>query len=155
GDVGQDEEIAAGSDEPEEETQNAGQDAPRLKSLWPASVGVSLLVPRESTAIQATVSFAEYGVEPTEVAGRKRPVPYWRRKPCQTIEIKVTLEPALLRAGVPLPNTTGLSLCGRIQDVQKAHGVPEGTRALALFLINRRSVGEKGRRDEQFIFQVT
>src|SRR5690606_15841104 len=36
GDVGQDEEIAAGSDEPEEETQNAGQDAPRLKSLWPA-----------------------------------------------------------------------------------------------------------------------
>lgn len=153
-DVGQDEELAAGNDTDEEETQSAGQDAPRLKSFWPASIGLSLLLPAESTTVRVSVSFAEYVMEPTEIAERRKPASYWRRKPRQTIEIDVSLDPDVLRSGVPLPHTSGLSLSGRIQDVQKAHGVPEGTRALALFLINRRNVGEKGRRDEQFIFQV-
>src|SRR5690606_4910562 len=116
--------------------------------------GISLLVPPSAETVTATVRFAEYIVEPTRVEGRRRPVDYWRRKPKQTITVEVPLRPESLERGIPLPNTVGLVLTGRIQDVENAHGVPAGTRALALFLVNRRTPGEKGRRDEQFIFQV-
>ena len=36
----------------------------------------------------------------------------------------------------------------------EGHGLPEGTRALSLFIVNERSAGERGRQDEQFLFQV-
>ena len=35
-----------------------------------------------------------------------------------------------------------------------AHGLPDGARALAVFLVNQREPGERGKLDEQFAFQV-
>lgn len=153
-DVGQDEELAAGDDEPEEETQNAGQEEPRLRTFWPASIGLSVLVPAKAERVRARVSFAEYKVEPTAVEGRRRPVNFWRRKPRRTVDVDVPLDATRLGAGILVPDADRLVLIGRIQDVHKAHGVPQGTRALALFLVNRRSGADRGRRDEHFIFQV-
>jgi hypothetical protein len=153
-DVNQDDELAAGPDEPEEETQNVGEEEPRRRNLWPASIGMSLLVPYTPNAVSVTVRFAEYVIEPTSVEGRRQPFRWWRRKPKQTITVKVPLDPAELEAGTRLPDTVGLVLAGQIRDAEKAHGVPPGTRALAIFLVNKRPPGDKGRRDEQFIFQV-
>lgn len=153
-DATQEDELAAGSDEPEEETQSVGQEEPRRRNLWPASIGVSLLVPPASSAVHVTVCFAEYVMEPTPTEGRRQPMRYWRRKPKQTLDVDVPLDPAVLANSLRVPDTVGLVLTGQIRDAQTAHGVPPGTRALALFLVNRRPPGDKGRRDEQFIFQV-
>jgi hypothetical protein len=154
-DVGQDETLGAGSDEPEEETQNAAaEEDNKRRNLWPASIGMSVLVPAETRAVHATVRFAEYIIEPVPQPGRRQPLRWWRRKPKQTISVDVQLDPKVLETGVRLPNTVSLIVAGQIRDVEKAHGVPAGTRALALFLVNQRTPGEPGRRDEQMIFQV-
>ncbi len=36
----------------------------------------------------------------------------------------------------------------------EGHGLPPGTRALSLFVVNERAAGNRGRQDEQFLFQV-
>lgn len=144
-------ELAAGSDEPEEENQAAGAEEPQRRNLLPASIGMSVLVPRGVSKVHATVRFAEYFADKDPDGGRKR---FWRRKPRQTIEIDVPLAGDGLIKGIPLPNTVSLLLQGQVRPVRKARGIEEGTQALALFLVNRRSVGDRGRRDEQFIFQT-
>ncbi len=151
--VGEDDQLAAGDDEPEEETAGSTSEEPKRRNLWPASLGMSLLLPREATVIHATVRFAEYSIE-LVASGRKQPAKWWRRKPKQSIALDVPLEPKTLAKGVAVPNTVGLVLTGQLREVERAHGVDAGTRALSLFLVNQRTPGEKGRRDEQMIFQV-
>ncbi|MBK9260675.1 MAG: hypothetical protein IPM54_12740 [Polyangiaceae bacterium] len=149
-----DEDLGAGSDEPEEENPGGAdvREDPR-PNLWPASMGMSVLLPKETRSVQAIVRFAEYVPETVKAeGGRGKRV--WKRKPRQTISVPVPLDPASLNNGIPLPNTVGIKLIGQLKPVEHARGIPEGTQALALFVVNRRGQGERGRRDEQMIFQV-
>jgi len=146
-----DDELGAGSDEPEEENQASGTEEPQRRNLLPASIGMSVLVPVGVTKVRATVRFAEYVAEKDPDGGRRR---FWRRKPKQTIEIDVPLVGEILEKGISLPNTVSLLLQGQVRPVVHARGIDDGTQALALFLVNRRATGDKGRRDEQFIFQT-
>ncbi|PKN50069.1 MAG: hypothetical protein CVU63_00355 [Deltaproteobacteria bacterium HGW-Deltaproteobacteria-20] len=153
-DVTADDALAAGSDEPEEETQGANVDEPKRRNLWPASIGVSVLVPAQTAGVRATVRFAEYGIELTPQPGRRQPARWWRRKPRQVASVDVPLDAEVLRNGLRVPDTVGLVLYGQFREVEKAHGVAPGTLALAVFLVNERPSGDRGRRDEQLIFQV-
>lgn len=153
-DVAEDDSLGVGDDENEEETHGSTQEEPKGRNLWPASIGMSVLLPAGAKSVKVAVRFAEYFVEQVRQADRKRPQPRWRRKPKQTIEVTVPLDRAQLEAGIGLKDTTGLVLEGRLQVVGKSRGVLEGTQALALFLVNRRTAGEKGQRDLEFIFQV-
>ncbi|MEZ4308560.1 MAG: DNA/RNA helicase [Polyangiaceae bacterium] len=154
GDAGADEELAVGPDEPEEETQGSTSEEPKRRNLWPASIGMSVLVPGGAKEVRATVRFAEYSTEPVVLPGRKQAARFWRRKARQTITEVVPLDAGVLQNGIRLRDTTGLVLEGQIREVEKVHGMPGGTRALSLFLVNRRPTGERGRRDEQIVFQV-
>jgi len=136
--VAEDDPLAIGDDENEEETHGSAQEEPKGRNLWPASVGISVLLPAAAKSVQVFVRFAEYFVEQVRVADKKRPQPRWRRKPKQTIEVEVKLDRELLEKGIHLTDTTGLVLEGRLQPVDKSRGV-EGTQALALFLVNRGS----------------
>ncbi|WP_437947562.1 DISARM system helicase DrmA [Sorangium sp. So ce296] len=150
-----DDSLGAGPDEPEEENQGGGEEPEdKRPNLWPASLGMSVLVPRETRAVKATVRFAEYFPETVKPEGRGRGRRVWKRKPRQTIAAEVPLDAQILAKGIRLQNTVGIVLYGQIKAVEHARGIPEGTHALALFVVNQRGQGERGRRDEQMIFQV-
>ena len=152
--VAEDDPLAIGDDENEEETHGSAQEEPKGRNLWPASVGISVLLPAAAKSVHVFVRFAEYFVEQVRASDKKRPQPRWRRKPKQTIELLIPLDRQQLENGIHLKDTTGLVLEGRLQPVDKSRGVAAGIQALALFLVNRRSAGEQGRRDVEFIFQV-
>ncbi|HXV60097.1 MAG TPA: DISARM system helicase DrmA, partial [Vicinamibacteria bacterium] len=61
--------------------------------------------------------------------------------------------PKAIVAGITVPETSGVVLRGKLGPAE-GHGLPQGTRALSLFVVNERSPGERGRKDEQFLFQV-
>ncbi|WP_437720600.1 DISARM system helicase DrmA [Sorangium sp. So ce861] len=148
-----DDSLGAGPDEPEEETQGEEPDDKR-RNLWPASIGLSVLVPKETTAVKATVRFAEYTPETQKAEGRGRGRRVWKRAPRQATTVDVPLDAKALEAGIRLPNTVGLVLYGQVRAVAHARGLRDGTSALALFVVNQRGPGIQGRRDEQLVFQV-
>jgi hypothetical protein len=149
-----DEGLGAGSDEPEEETQGGEEPEDKRPQLWPASMGLSLLVPAETAAVKATVSFAEYTLEINKPDSKGRGERLWRRSPRRKLGVDVPLDPRVLENGLRLPDAAGVVLYGQLKRVEHARGLPEGTLALALFVVNQRGPATPGRRDEQFLFQV-
>jgi hypothetical protein len=124
--------------------------------------------------VRATVSFARYvrdeieadastalperaghGPRPNRRRARAKPRRrvVWKRLPERRVEVEVPLDPARLQAGMPLPGEPGVELAGRL-EVTSGPGLPVGTRALALFVVNRQESGAKDRKDEAFLFQV-
>ena len=151
-----DDEMGGGDDEDDAAEAGAAESEPKRPNRLPASMGLSVLLPEKTTAIAVTVIYSDYVPEPAEDDGQRRGGSMrlrWRRSPSVSVPMTVPLDAAKLAAGLPVPNSRGLELRGQIEDA-KAHGLPPGTRALALFLVNRRTPGEKGRVDEQFAFQV-
>jgi hypothetical protein len=149
-------ELGVGSDEDEEESAGPEPEA-KQRNLFPASMGMSVLLPARAAgdAVQATVSFAEYVPEDREVADRKRPKTVWRRVPRGPFTVEVPLDAARVEAGVAIPDCVGVWLKGRLADCGETPGLPPGTRALSLFVVNERAASEEaGRADEQFLFQV-
>jgi len=149
------EELGTGTDD-EDEDEPAPEPEPKQKNNYPASLGLSVLLPaeREGTeTITATVSFAEYVKEDRDAGDRKKKRTVWRRVPQPDRVVEIPLKAADVEKGRSLPDTPGIRVCGKIESAD-APGLPSGTRALSLFVVNERTPGEKGRQDEQFIFQV-
>ncbi|MFO0590340.1 MAG: DISARM system helicase DrmA [Polyangiaceae bacterium] len=152
-DEGADDQLGVGDDETEEETSGQEPDNKR-KQLWPASLGMSLLLPKEAREVNVTVRFAEYFLHIEKQEGKRGGKRFWKRKPRQTLTTKVPLDPAALQSGIRVKDTVGLVLEGQLKEVPQVRGLPDGAQALAIFVVNRRGAGQKGRRDEQIFFQV-
>lgn len=153
-----DDENAAGSDEDEEESTGAEPEA-KQKNLFPASMGLSVLLPSgpATDTVRAVVSFAEYVPEAREESGRKRPRTVWRRMPRGPFTIDLPLGPREVAEGVLVPDTVGVRVRGKLGEttIREADGATRAVRALSLFVVNERAPSEeRGRADEQFIFQV-
>jgi hypothetical protein len=166
-------EVAAG-DVDEHDEPTAEEPSPKQKRWHPASMGMSVLLADGPSVgmVRATVSFARYvreeiaepgasdsddeaenatGADGEEGKSRARVV--WRRLPERRVETDVPLDSDRLTAGFPLPGEPGIELAGRVEPTS-APGLPPGTRALSLFVVNRQAPGEKDRKDEAFLFQV-
>src|SRR4051812_31749486 len=160
-DVTADEELAAGDDDEEEAQGEPHEPEPKLKRRLPASMGVSVILPAQGPAkVEATVTWADYvlqSVTPPPEAPQRPSSPAarqtWRRAPRPVETVPVPLDAESLARGIEVPNSRGLKLFGRIGPA-RAHGLPDGARALAVFLVNQREPGERGKLDEQFAFQV-
>jgi len=105
---------------------------------------------RRPDAIGATVRWADYVAEEHAVEGpgdefvsRK----FWRRRPRAPVRVELPLDARTLRDGVELPDARGIWLHGRLETTA-ARGLPAGTRALSVFVVNRRGQGMQGRADE-------
>lgn len=148
------EELGAGDDETEEETGTAEAE-PKQRNRLPASMGMSVLLPpgTDKETITATLTFAEYAVEDREEQGKKRKVRYWRRHARPPVSETLVLDAKAIAKGKRVTGYPGLALKGKLA-VAETPGLDAGTRALSLFVVNERVEGEKGRQDEQFIFQV-
>jgi hypothetical protein len=148
-----DDQLGSGNDEDEDETGSDSDPDPKRKNLFPASMGMSLLLPKDATEVEVTVRYAEYTRE-TNKESRKHE---WHRQWRPAKRFVVALDAKKLRAdgdGVPVPDADGIKLVGELRAAPVMPGLPAGTQAVSLFLVNRRATGEKGRRDEQHIHQV-
>jgi len=154
----EEETLGAGSDEDEEETQ--GQDKePSAKALFPASMGLSVLIPAQVSHLDVTLHFAEYrrvmvAREGNEV--EKGGTPRWRRLPQRECSARLNVSGDLLgEDGVLLDGAPGVRIMGRREVLHGIPGIDDGTQAMSVFVVNRRNPeSDLKRRDEQFLFQV-
>jgi hypothetical protein len=158
-DMDADEELAAGEDDPK---TAADEPKPKRHCLWPASLGISVLLPAGARKITVTVAWADYVPEsdeqpqptddtPTPVSRlslRRR----WHRMPHTPVSLLVRLD----RPGnrVPIEDSRGLEVEYQLQTATSP-GLPEGTQALALFVVNRREPIDGRDADQAIAFQVS
>lgn len=140
---------------------------PKEKRLFPASIGMSMLLPIDAKEVTAIVGWADYrreeqaveseASEGTRKKGRKkRPKVLWKRTPYGPVDVLVRLDAEALRRGVEVPGSRGLRVSGELRGTHDMPGLPSGTRALSLFLVNARPAAEDKEHDEeQFAFQVS
>lgn len=156
-----DDEVAAGPDRDDEDGTSADA-GPKRKHFLPASLGLSVLLPPsadrpEGDTLKVMARWAEYRAEDHVLEDPKSDKPiekrFWRRVPQEPITVDLALDPHQLARGCELPGAPGVRLVGRLGVVQ-ARGLPDGARALSIFLVNGRGAGEKGKKDQQFLFQV-
>jgi len=128
--------------------------------LFPASVGMSVLLPPATGGRRDTVTvqlrWAEYVDESIESApGRERtkPIRTWRRIPRGPETITLPLDPKAIETGEVVPNTSGIWIGGQL-GMAEGLGLPPGTRALSIFVVNRRAPADPRLAEADTIFQV-
>ena len=117
------------------------------KGFFPSSMGLSFLVEVEAHALEVTVSWGDYrradGPEARKV---------WQRLP-RRATVRVPL--GLSAGDYDVPDSGGLQLhvVERVVDVANLQGgIPEGTRAVSVFLVNRRRPAPQGDRDRDVTY---
>ncbi|MCD6499412.1 MAG: DISARM system helicase DrmA, partial [Deltaproteobacteria bacterium] len=88
--------------------------------------------------------------------GQDKPRTVWRRVAREPVSLGLALDAAKVARGVEVPGYPGVHVTGKLAQVAAAEsqGLEPGTRALSLFVVNNRPVGERGKEDEAFLFQV-
>lgn len=172
-----DDELGAG-DDPDAAELPAPDGAPKPRgkgSFLPASLGLSVLLPPGddgalSATVSATVTWADYTALEEEDEGddsaddqeapkkgrrkSRRDRVAWVRVARPPVTLSVPLDAKTLTTGVNVPGSEGLVLVGKLA-VGDAPGLDKGTRALSLFLVNRREPTASPKQDLSFVFQVS
>ncbi len=152
----EDDEDNALEEEDDDETQAQGQEtAAKQKRLFPASIGLSVLLPPgpSSDTVDVTLSFARYLQIEDALPGEEKARRFWQRQPPVLRTVSLPLDPVKLRRGTALPGEPGVLLKGQLETTH-APGIPKDTRALSLFVVNETPIEDKRRKDEAFVFQV-
>lgn len=148
------EELGVGNDETEEDTGGSSPE-PKKKSFMPASIGLTVFVPPGVTSIEAVVSCANYEKVELEADDQGRVHKVWRRFPAAPVTEVIDLtDGSLLGDGIAVKDGRGLRLEGQVGTVQGVKGLPAGTQAVSVFLVNRRAPEGPGLRDAAYVFQV-
>jgi hypothetical protein len=151
----------------------APERASARKVFLPSSIGLSVLVSAETKSLHVTAQWGDYKLledargskegkgEGKGNGGSGKSVQYWRRN--QRAE---TLEVPLPSANgkstfKEVPNSKGLRIVTSVRTVRMTRSgdaseplLPEGTRAVAVFLVNYRPPAPDERKDEALIFQA-
>ncbi|TVS21127.1 MAG: hypothetical protein EA424_00470 [Planctomycetaceae bacterium] len=125
------------------------------RSYLPSSMGISVLVSKSVTELEAIVRYGEY-LPVEHVEGYSGPQ-HWQRVPQEEV-VSVKIGSKVPDQGVvPVANSRGVELVWSIRGVPDSDlvgGLPPGTRSLSLFVVNRRKPAPDEVHDEGFIFQV-
>jgi hypothetical protein len=125
------------------------------RSYLPSSMGVSVLVPATLHDVQAVVRYGEY-LRVELSPGASGPL-HWKRIPREEVVSVAIGRESTGQGIVPVPNSRGVELVWSVRavpDGDRDVGLPQGTRCLSLFIVNRRKAAPDELRDEGFIFQV-
>jgi hypothetical protein len=133
-----------GDDEDDPET-GPGEQGSKQPQRLPSSIGLSVFLPEGTTSVRVTVSYAEYDFESAN--GEERAS--WLRRQCGPFERDVNLDE--LGRGIQIAK--GVFLEGNVARAT-ARGIADGTTAITLFLVNRKSLAEKEKLDGVCLFQV-
>lgn len=123
----------------------------KKKSLFPSSMGLSFFVPPEAERLEVTVRWGDYSRRPFPPEdGRKTEV--WRRSPREEV-MSLTLGTETVTHRVPDSGGLVLHLLERrLDDTTTGLTIARGTRAISLFLVNRRPA-PKEKSDTAYAFQ--
>ena len=121
--------------------ESADEHRAAKRGFFPSSMGLSFLVPEAARELEVVVSWGDYaaGELPPAKAGND-PRPVWRRTPRRE-QLTLPLGPTTDER-IPVPDARGLEL-HRVERALAAgevgSAVPDATRAVSLFLVNRRT----------------
>jgi hypothetical protein len=126
------------------------------RSYLPSSMGVSILIPKGTDKLTAKIRYGDY-IRVEKEEGEEGPPVEWRRIPR---EETLTLELGNKIPGsgkVNVPNSRGVELVWSLRGVPDTGiigGLPDGTRSLSVFVVNKRVPSPDEVSDEAFIFQA-
>ncbi|MCY1062784.1 DISARM system helicase DrmA [Nannocystis sp. SCPEA4] len=131
--------------------ESAPEVAAARKGLFPSSIGLSMLVPADTRSLTVTARWGDYHPQlQTESESGGRRAPRWQRRPrAETLELP--LKPG--QTPHPIPNSGGLEFALSVRPAPTATGLPPGTRAVSVFLVNRRPTAEEAR-EQAWVFQA-
>lgn len=152
----EDDDEVGGGDADDDADTHAPEPSSKRRGRLPSSMGMSVLLSAQAAEdVFATVQWADYA--PLEETGEEKAATArrrdWSRIPRPAARLSIPLDAAKLQEGVPVPGSDGLVLQGHLA-LAEAHGLPPGTRALSLFLVNRRIPLTGVLRDAAYAFQV-
>ena len=124
------------------------------KGFFPSSMGLSFLVPKEARSIIIIVRWGDY--TPAEIEGVDgKPVSVWQRQAREEI-VAVTLKGSDDQAVHDVPRSGGLQFHiveRRISADDFDRHIPQGTRSVSVFLVNRR-IPDEANPDRAYVFQT-
>jgi hypothetical protein len=156
--------------EDEGATDDAGPpDAAATKSYLPSSMGMSLLVKKETRSISATAEWGDYifeGGEPNDSETTadngsdasdseqeaKAPRGFRRDPRLETVQIDLGSIGTEVKH-FDVPNSNGLEVAVTLRAVSSLSQLPAGTKSISVFLLNERKPNEE-RPYQSFIFQA-
>ncbi|MGB1015680.1 MAG: helicase, partial [Nannocystaceae bacterium] len=163
-----DDDFAGGNDVEADDSQ-APDPEPAIRKVFPASIGLSVLLDKRTQHLRATVRWGDYRrvfLDPDtqrevpapgtreakawrkQVGHTRKPTKAWRRTQREHADIDIPLVPATIAAGIEVADQVWLQ--GRLADA----GQGDGSLALALFVVNRRGLNEGEPREHAMLFQV-
>jgi hypothetical protein len=133
------------------------------RAVFPSSVGLSLLVPKDAQQLQVTIRWGDYrplrgaGFQPAGEAHADNVPPSWQRTD-RSADLTLNLPASQKPAEQDVPHSDGLKVAlsvRPVRDIPAFEGmVPKGTRSVSLFLVNRRHPVNDELRDTAFAFQA-
>src|SRR5439155_20395713 len=119
------------------------------------SIGVSVLVPAGATELRVTARWGDYTAR--EV-GTRPDIEWDRHERRETVAVKL-LKDRAGKPATPVPDTNGLEVVTSVRAIKRPEelsGLPAGTRAVSVFLVNRREPieGRDELKDSVFAFQA-
>lgn len=126
------------------------------RSYLPSSMGVSILLPKDANHLTATVRYGDYfRVEKDEE--EEGPAVEWRRIPREST-LTIDFDGKVPASGkVDIINSRGIELVWSLRGVPDTGivgGLPDGTRSVSVFLVNKRTPSPDEVSDEGFVFQA-
>ena len=152
---------------------NAPEATSARKAFFPSSMGLSVLVPRDTTKLQVRISWADYAPmvegegdtaggasggeasESEETEGESDPgarVLGWRRL-LREAEVPVALEEGDPES-TDIPDGEGLKVVVSVRPVGDTDLVPADFRSVSVFLVNQRQPSPDMTRDAAYVFQA-
>ena len=166
-----DEEIDGNEDAAATDDSTPPDRAAARRGLLPSSMGLSVLVLKKVTELHVTVSWGDYNFEGGEApkdndfgaddsdgaaSGRANPSGTsrgYRRAPrTESVTVSIPIPGQNLKQ-CEVPNSGGLSIVVTAREVGYYPRLPQGTRSVSVFLVNKR-VPDKERRYKSFAFQT-
>ena len=157
----------------EGDDDNAPEATSARKAFFPSSMGLSVLVPRDTTKLQVRVAWADYtpmvegegdkaggasggeATESGETEAESDPgarFPDWRRL-SREAEVVVALQEGD-PASKDIPDGDGLKVVVSVRPVGDTDLVPADFRSVSVFLVNERQPAPDMTRDAAYVFQA-
>lgn len=132
----------------------APEAAAARRSYLPSSMGLSILLQKETSRLSIAVRYGDYiRIEQSE--GESGPL-FWRRVPREA-NVAIAIAGKTTSGTVAVPEGRGLEVVWSLREVPDAGiigGLPAGTRSMSVFLVNKRVPSPDEVSDEAFVFQA-
>jgi len=147
-------ELEAGG--PGEDDEATPEPRAARRSHFPSSMGLSVLVPAEATELRVHVRWGDY----KPVTKDDLQTGDWRRtERNESVIVRLIKKDGAEATKTPVPASDGLEIVTSVRLVrglEDLRGIPKGTRAVSVFLVNKREAKEglDDVKDQWFVFQT-